>query len=79
MTANAELFGIYDKLEGLRFQRLIHSVGATHTIFQQQFQRRRAIFTNPLNVNVRGTADDNSWYSPSEKVLTFGTGAIDDA
>jgi hypothetical protein len=30
-------------------------------------------------VNARGTRDDNSWYSPGERTLTFGTGDIDDA
>jgi hypothetical protein len=32
-----------------------------------------------MRVNARGTRDDNSWYSPIERSLTFGTGAIDDA
>jgi hypothetical protein len=39
----------------------------------------RAIFTSVVLANVNGTREDNSWYSPSEKMLTFGTGAIDDA
>lgn len=43
------------------------------------FRGRRRIFTDPLRVNVRGTTTDDSWYSPWEKTLTFGTGAIDDA
>jgi hypothetical protein len=28
---------------------------------------------------VNGTREDNSWYSPTDRLLTFGTGAIDDA
>jgi len=30
-------------------------------------------------VDARGTRDDNSWYSPGERTLTFGTGDVDDA
>ena len=30
-------------------------------------------------VNVNGSTQDNSWYSPSTKQLTFGTGGVDDA
>lgn len=40
-------------------------------------------FSNVLNksiaVNVDGTTDDNSFYSPVTKSLTFGTGGVDDA
>ncbi|HET7539111.1 MAG TPA: M36 family metallopeptidase [Polyangiaceae bacterium] len=43
------------------------------------FRGRRAIFSAPLRANVNGTRDDNSWYSPTDRVLTFGTGEIDDA
>jgi hypothetical protein len=43
------------------------------------FRGRRGIFTEAVRVNARGTTADNSWYSPWEKTLTFGTGAIDDA
>ena len=39
----------------------------------------RAIFRGAMRANVNGTRDDNSWYSPTEKMLTFGTGDIDDA
>jgi hypothetical protein len=39
----------------------------------------RAIFTKPIPVNVNGTREDNSWYSPGERALTFGTGGVDDA
>ncbi len=38
-----------------------------------------AIFKKPVPVNARGTRDDNSWYSPGRKSLTFGTGDVDDA
>ncbi len=40
---------------------------------------KRAVFRSPMRANVNGTRDDNSWYSPWDKMLTFGTGAIDDA
>ena len=39
----------------------------------------RAIFRDPVRVDVNGTREDNSWYSPWRRLLTFGTGAIDDA
>lgn len=39
----------------------------------------RAIFRAPLDSDVHGTRDDNSWYSPDLRRLTFGTGLVDDA
>ena len=30
-------------------------------------------------MNVNGTTADNSFYSPTTKALTFGTGGVDDA
>jgi len=39
----------------------------------------RRLFRAPLPINARGTRDDNSWYSPGERTLTFGTGDVDDA
>jgi hypothetical protein len=39
----------------------------------------RAIFREAVRVDVNGTRDDNSWYSPTDRMLTFGTGSIDDA
>jgi hypothetical protein len=33
----------------------------------------------PIEANVDGTTDDNSYYSPMNKSLTFGTGGVDDA
>ena len=39
----------------------------------------RRIFDQPVRANVNGTRDDNSWYSPTDRLLTFGTGYIDDA
>jgi hypothetical protein len=43
------------------------------------FRGRQAIFSEPVRVNVNGTREDDSWYSPWNKLLTFGTGSIDDA
>lgn len=37
------------------------------------------ILNRPIPVNIDGGRDDNSFYSPSDKDLTFGTGGIDDA
>lgn len=39
----------------------------------------RAIFTAPLPVNARASREDNSYYSPADKALRFGTGFVDDA
>lgn len=39
----------------------------------------RSIFHTPVRANVTGTRDDNSWYSPIDRSLTFGTGDINDA
>ena len=43
------------------------------------YRGRRAIFPAPLDVDARGTRQDNSWYSPGLGRLTFGTGGVDDA
>lgn len=43
------------------------------------YRGRRAIFRAPFPVNASGTRDDNSWYSPGLRSLTFGTGGVDDA
>jgi len=43
------------------------------------YRGSRRLFRGPLAVNARGTRDDNSWYSPGERTLTFGTGGVDDA
>jgi hypothetical protein len=39
----------------------------------------RRIFPRPLEIDARGTPEDNSWYSPGERTLTFGLGNVDDA
>jgi len=43
------------------------------------YRGRRAIFRAPFPVNASGTREDNSWFSPGLKLLTFGTGGVDDA
>ncbi len=43
------------------------------------YRGTRAIFRRPVAVDARGTADNNSWYSPGLRSLTFGTGGVDDA
>lgn len=43
------------------------------------YRGRRAIFRDPLPANAHGTREDNSWYSPGLRSLTFGTGGVDDA
>jgi Zn-dependent metalloprotease len=37
------------------------------------------VLNHPIEVNIDGTTEDNSFYSPSTKGLTFGTGGVDDA
>jgi Zn-dependent metalloprotease len=37
------------------------------------------ILNHAIEVNIDGTTDDNSFYSPTTKSLTFGTGGVDDA
>jgi Zn-dependent metalloprotease len=37
------------------------------------------VLNRPIEVNIAGTTDDNSFYSPLNKSLTFGTGGVDDA
>jgi hypothetical protein len=43
------------------------------------FRGRRAIFREPLAINANGTDEDNSWYSPHDRSITFGLGGVDDA
>jgi hypothetical protein len=43
------------------------------------FRGRHAIFREPVPVDAHGTTEDNSWYSPGARSLTFGTGGVDDA
>lgn len=56
-----------------------HIDRAIQYLEQMGYAGEKAIFKEPVRANVNGTRQDNSWYSPSEKLLTFGTGAIDDA
>lgn len=35
--------------------------------------------SGPQDLSVDTVTDDNSWYDPSEDVITFGTGGVDDA
>jgi Zn-dependent metalloprotease len=50
-----------------RAQRYIQSLGFTN------------VNNRSISVNIDGIRDDNSFYSPATKRLTFGTGGIDDA
>ena len=43
------------------------------------FRRSRAIFREPLAINANGTDEDNSWYSPHDRSITYGLGGVDDA
>lgn len=41
--------------------------------------RVRNLFRKPLEVDARGSEEDNSWCSPGLRLLTFGYGGVDDA
>ena len=56
-----------------------HVDSALRYLAQLGYNGARAIFREPVKANVNGTRDDNSWYSPVDRMLTFGTGDIDDA
>jgi hypothetical protein len=43
------------------------------------YRGKRAVFRAPIRVNARATREDNSWYMPSTRQLSFGTGDVDDA
>jgi len=56
-----------------------HLDRAIHYLESLGYRGRRAIFRAPLQVDAHGTTEDNSWYSPGLRRLTFGTGNVDDA
>ena len=56
-----------------------HVDAARRYIESLGYRGARAVFREPVRACVNGTRLDNSWYSPTEKMLTFGTGDIDDA
>jgi hypothetical protein len=56
-----------------------HVDSAVRYLARLGFRGTRAIFRQPLEVDATGTREDNSWYSPWDRRITFGTGAIDDA
>jgi Zn-dependent metalloprotease len=56
-----------------------HVDAALRYLGQLGYTNTRAMFRDPVRVDVNGTRDDNSWYSPWDRMLTFGTGDVDDA
>ncbi|MCX7568915.1 M36 family metallopeptidase [Tumebacillus sp. DT12] len=64
-SAHFENTNVYYHLDSL--QRYIQSIGFNN------------INNRSIVANVNGTTADNSYYSPSTKALTFGTGGVDDA
>lgn len=56
-----------------------HVDGAIRYLESLGYAGQRAIFGQAIEVNAHGTRDDNSWYSPGGRSLTFGTGGVDDA
>ena len=43
------------------------------------YRGARAIFREPIPIDANGTEEDNAWYSPHERSLTFGLGGVDEA
>lgn len=56
-----------------------HIDAALRRLEEMGYAGPRAIFTKPIPVNVRASGEDNSWYSPQEKLICFGTGDVPDA
>jgi hypothetical protein len=50
-----------------RVQRHLQALGFNH------------LLADGIDVNVAGQREDNSFYSPAEKMISFGTGGVDDA
>jgi hypothetical protein len=56
-----------------------HIDSAIRYLEDMGYKGNQRIFEQPLLVNANGTREDNAWYDPSTKSLTFGTGEIDEA
>jgi hypothetical protein len=56
-----------------------HIDQAVHYLEKLGYRNGRAIFRKPVRVNVNGSKQDNAWYSPGKRLLTYGTGQIDEA
>jgi hypothetical protein len=56
-----------------------HIDAAVRYLERLGFRGPRGFLQLPVRVDVGGTTEDNSWYSPIDRSLTFGTGWIDDA
>jgi hypothetical protein len=73
-------FRFENREKGFEEAMVYHHVDAAVRYLESLgYRGRRAIFVDAIGVDVNGTREDNSWYSPWLKQLTFGTGAIDDA
>ena len=66
-VAFEEVMAYYHINEAIRY---VESLG---------YRGTRRIFTEPIPVDANGTQEDNAWYSPHERSLTFGLGGIDEA
>jgi len=56
-----------------------HVDAALRYLGQLGYTGPRAVFRDPVRADVNGTRDDNSWYSPWDRMLTFGSGDVNDA
>jgi hypothetical protein len=73
-------FFIESREQGFEEVMVYHHIdSAIRYLKRLGYRGSRAIFRQPVRANVNGTREDNSWYSPWNKLLTFGTGDIDDA
>jgi subtilisin-like proprotein convertase family protein len=61
-----------------RFEEVVvyYQISACHSFYESLgFDN---IMNFSIGVDVNGTTDDNSWYSPWNRQLTFGSGGVDD-
>ncbi len=56
-----------------------HVDAAIAYLEQLGYKGKLRIFVEPIAINARGTREDNSWYSPGDRTLTFGIGGVDGA
>jgi hypothetical protein len=63
-----------------RFEEVMvyYHIDRLQRYFQNQLQTYNANNRQQV-VNVNGTSEDNSWYSPLSRIITYGSGGVDDA
>jgi Zn-dependent metalloprotease len=83
IKSKANTFSSTNTFNFTRSSKSFEDVMAYYHIDAEQRYLQSLGFTNVNNraivVNVDGSTQDNSWYDPAKKDLTFGTGGVDDA